>query len=330
MQVKYVELAKSDGTRSRLDDGSDVDEEKASFNDANPSTVQSLKEFIFPGERNLGRVAIYTPPGVAGITTWVRKSPDDPLVQNMLYGYLDARPQRTVLVEPQQQLVGLPEDTVAKIENSVCVLIEDGKNFGSGFAVSNNRVYTAAHHWEEDDDQGTTYFAVKVGDKVKCMYGKPSDNKRYDLQIVKLDPRLDYCVLELTEGCTFSEWLETEISPTLKLTTPVFLAAYQIGIQERLDDYKMGLSLGITTGAIVRSSNRHLVHSCAAFKGDSGGAIVISNGKVIGLHIAAVNEAKELLDLTTIDFGSVADSINQLCDAQSSGSVALLVSAIEP
>ena len=46
-----------------------------------------------------------------------------------------------------------------------------------------------------------------------------------------------------------------------------------------------------------------MVHSCAAFKGDSGGAIVISNGKVIGLHIAAVNEAKELLDVTSVDFG---------------------------
>lgn len=91
--MKYVELEKSDGTRSLLADGSDVDEEKASFNDANP-TVESLKEFIFPGERNLGRVAIYTPPEVAGITAWVRKSPDDPLVQNALYGYLDDRPQR--------------------------------------------------------------------------------------------------------------------------------------------------------------------------------------------------------------------------------------------
>ena len=73
-----------------------------------------------------------------------------------------------------------------------------------------------------------------------------------------------------------------------------------------------------------------MVHSCASFKGDSGGAIVISNGKLIGLHIAAVNEAKESLDVTSVDFDSVADSIKQLCHAQSSGSVALLVSAMEP
>jgi V8-like Glu-specific endopeptidase len=70
-----------------------------------------------------------------------------------------------------------------------------------------------------------------------------------------------------------------------------------------------------------------MVHSCASFKGDSGGAIVISDGKVIGLHMASVNEAKELLDT---EFDSVADSINHLCDAHSSGSIALLVSAIVP
>ena len=224
----------------------------------------------------------------------------------------------------------MSEEVIAKIENSVCVLIEEGKAFGSGFAVSNSRVYTAAHHWEEEDDEGATYFAVAVGDKVECIHGKPSANKRYNLQVVKLDEHLDYCILAIIGDHTLTEWLETDVSPNLILTTPVFLAAYQIGIQKRLDEYEMGVNLGITSGTIVRRGNRHVVHSCAAFKGDSGGAIVISNGKVIGLHLAAVNEAKDLLDVSSVDFGSVADSINQLCDAQSSGSVALLVSAIEP
>ena len=91
----------------------------------------------------------------------------------------------------------------------------------------------------------------------------------------------------------------------------------------------MNLSLGIATGAVVRRSDRHMVHSCPSFKGDSGGAIVIGNGKAIALHIAAVNEAKQMVDLEAVDLGSVAESINQLCDSQYSGSVALLLSAIK-
>ena len=221
----------------------------------------------------------------------------------------------------------MSEEVIARIENSVCVLVENGKNFGSGFAVSSKSVLTAAHHWEEGDDEDAARFVVSVGDRVQCIHGKPSANRRYNLQVVKLDQHLDYCILEVI-GDTLSEWLETDVSPNLKLTTPVFLASYQIGIQQHLDTYNMGVSLGIANGIVMRRSNRHMVHSCSAFKGDSGGAIVISNGKVIGLHLASVNEAKHLLDMNEIDFGSVAESINQLCDAQASGSIALLVSAI--
>ena len=187
--------------------------------------------------------------------------------------------------------------------------------------------------WVEDEGPSSFIIVVAVL-KGTCGYSTfvyTNGTKRDPiLKRIKLDKHLDYCILEIIGDHTFTEWLETDVSPNLTLTTPVFLAAYQIGIQERLDEYEMGVTLGITSGTIVRRGNRHVVHSCASFKGDSGGAIVISNGKVIGLHIAAVNEAKELLDVTSVDFGSVADSINQLCDAQSSGSVALLVSAIKP
>lgn len=208
--------------------------------------------------------------------------------------------------------------------------MEKGKSFGSGFAVSDKLVYTVAHHWEEVSGDGRISFAVEVGSQVECIHGKPSANRKVSLEVVKLDKHLDYCILELMGGITFptSGWLELDPCAQLRLTTPVFLASFQIGIQEHLDDYGMGVSLGITNGIVVRKSQRHMLHSCAAFKGDSGGAIVISNGKVVGLHVAAVNEARELMDMNSVDFESVADSINNLCDAQSSGSVALLASAI--
>ena len=233
--------------------------------------------------------------------------------------------------QQEQRQDQLSEEIISKLENSVCVLMERGKHFGYGFAVSDSHVYTAAHHWEEEGEEGATYFVVNVGDNVECIHGKPSSNKRYALQVVKIDKQLDYCILERTGDNSFPQWLETDVSPALKLTTPVFLAAYQIGIQDQLDhDYSINVSLGIATGAVVRRSGRHMVHSCPSFKGDSGGAIVIGNGKVIALHVAAVSEAKQLADLAEVDLGSVADSINQLCDSQYSGSVALLISAINP
>ena len=110
------------------------------------------------------------------------------------------------------------------------------------------------------------HILVSRCDKVECICGKPSANERCTLQVAKLDPHLDCCILELIDHAKFTEFLETDVSSTLKLTTPVFLAAYQIGIQDRLDDYNMKLSLGITTGANVRRSGRHMVHSCASFR----------------------------------------------------------------
>jgi hypothetical protein len=84
----YVELEKSDGTRARMPDGNFVDEERASLTGSGEQTVQALKECIFPGERKLGRVAMYAQDGVKG---WIRKEPRDTLVANTLYGYVDAR-----------------------------------------------------------------------------------------------------------------------------------------------------------------------------------------------------------------------------------------------
>jgi hypothetical protein len=86
MQVYYVELDKSDGTRALMPDGNRVDEERASL-PSGEQTVQSLKEFIFPGERKLGRVAVYANGG----NGWIRKEPREALALNTLYGYVDAR-----------------------------------------------------------------------------------------------------------------------------------------------------------------------------------------------------------------------------------------------
>jgi hypothetical protein len=87
MRVTFVELENKYGTRGHLADGENA-------------TIQSLKEFIFPGRRNLDRVPVYTPPpAITGSAEWIRKSPAGLLVQNTLYGYIDLRAEPP---QPQQ------------------------------------------------------------------------------------------------------------------------------------------------------------------------------------------------------------------------------------
>ena len=74
------------------------------------------------------------------------------------------------------------------------------------------------------------------------------------------------------------------------------------------------------------------MHSCPPFKvdgGGGGGAILItSDGTLIGIHLATLNEAKELQD--DMDLDGVAESVpHQIELAYYSGSIALHVSAID-
>ena len=39
--------------------------------------------------------------------------------------------------------------------------------------------------------------------------------------------------------------------------------------------------------------NRHILYDCPTFSGDSGSALVMHDGKVIGMHVEGVNEMKE-------------------------------------
>jgi hypothetical protein len=180
----------------------------------------------------------------------------------------------------------------------------------------------SAHHWADENE-------VAVGHEVMCIYGNPSNKKCYTLKIETMDQKVDYCILERLGDAPFPEWLETNASPNLRVSLPVFLAAYQIGVQKDLDAYDMEPSLGVTSGMVMKTTNRHFLHSCCAFKGDSGGAIVIGNGQVIGIHIASVNEAEDMLNMSNIDLGSIENSINQLTHSHYSGSIALRLSAIE-
>ena len=86
----------------------------------------------------------------------------------------------------------IPQETIEKIMNSVCLFVEAEVGLACGFAISDAKVYTAAHHWKDDKNK----WLAAEGSEVHCLYGKLEDNNRYTLRINKLDKRLDYCVLE--------------------------------------------------------------------------------------------------------------------------------------
>ena len=211
-----------------------------------------------------------------------------------------------------------------KLTGAVCFFSDkENKPIGAGFAISETTVYTVAHNFPEST----------VGMEMSCHFGKPNQHLVRRLRISEVDHRLDYCVLRTLSGeATLPNFLEISTAP-LQSGRNCILAAFQIGIQDDLKDLDPDLSVGIFKGEISKLYPRHFAFQCPSFAGDSGGAVVLRNGKVIGIHQETVIQARERIqhgeDLgTDTRLGSVEASIDELLRSLSSGSIGLQLSAI--
>ena len=169
-----------------------------------------------------------------------------------------------------------------------------------------------------------------------CHFGKPNQNLVRQLRISAVDHRLDYCILRTVPGeASLPNFLEISTAP-LQTGRNCILAAFQIGIQDDLKYLKYldpDLSVGIFKGEISKLYPRHFVYQCPSFVGDSGGAVVLKNGKVIGIHQETVIQARERIqhgeDLDAdARLESVEASVDELLRSLSSGSIGLQLSAI--
>lgn len=210
-----------------------------------------------------------------------------------------------------------------KLTNSVCFFQDQkGKPIGAGFAVSKKTVYSVSHNFVEPT----------IGMEVTCYFGKPNEKIIRNLRIASVDTQLDYCRLEMVGNDSFLDFLETAPDP-LKAGKQCILAAFQIGIQDDLQELDPSLSVGIFQGSIAKLYPRHFVYQCPTFAGDSGGAIVLKNGRVIGIHQETVIQARERIqygeDLDTDSrLESVEASVDDLIKSVSSGSIGLQLLAI--
>mmetsp|Transcript_13595 Transcript_13595/g.29850 ORF Transcript_13595/g.29850 Transcript_13595/m.29850 type:complete len:315 (+) Transcript_13595:94-1038(+) len=211
-----------------------------------------------------------------------------------------------------------------KLTGSVCFFSDEGnKPIGAGFAISKTTVYSVAHNFPN----------ASVGMEISCRFGKPNNHVTRQLQISGLDSRLDYCILKTVRGeAPLPNFLEISRAP-LTPGKNCILAAFQIGIQEDLKDLDPDLSVGVFKGEISKLYPRHFVYQCASFAGDSGGAVVLKDGKVVGIHQETVIQARERIqhgeDLDAdARLESVEASIDELLRSLSSGSIGLQLSAI--
>ena len=218
----------------------------------------------------------------------------------------------------------LGENVYERLTSAVCFFRdEEEKPIGAGFAVSETVVFSVEHN----------FFEPAVGKEITCHFGKPNQHIIRRLVISKADSRLDYCVLHTVAGeSPLPAFLEVSLSP-LKPGKQCILAAFQIGIQNDLKDLDPDLSIGVFRGEISKLYPRHFVYQCPSFACDSGGAVVLKDGRVIGIHQETVNQAREriqhgvALDMN-LRLESIEASIDELTRSLSSGSIGLQLTAI--
>ena len=227
-----------------------------------------------------------------------------------------------------------------KLTASVFFLV-DGENnpIGTGFLVDSGLAVTVAHNFK--DEKGRQF--AQEGTEVDGHFGRPHLKQVVKLKVEFLDFVNDVCVLS---GGPFVNFL-SPVLETLKAGTKCILAAFQIGLHKDVAHLDTSLSLGVFKGAVSKAHARHFVYDCPSFSGDSGGALILSNGNVVGIHVETVNEARERLRLQDVDSDiesikelnrrvqdvqarveDVAKSVNSLTDSLSSGAIGISISSV--
>lgn len=212
-----------------------------------------------------------------------------------------------------------------KLTKAVCFFRDQGNSpIGTGFAISPTIVYSVAHN----------FLNPSVGKEVICIFGKPNQHIIRRLKISRVDIRMDYCILDIVTGeMDLPDCLEVSNAP-LEPGKNCILAAFQIGIQQDLKDLDPDVSVGVFKGEIAKLYPHHFVYQCPSFAGDSGGAIVLRDGRAVGIHQETVIQAQERIqhgeDLDAdARLESVEASVEELIRSFSSGSIGLQLSAIQ-
>jgi V8-like Glu-specific endopeptidase len=122
------------------------------------------------------------------------------------------------------------------------------------------------------------------------LYAKNESKTKYSLNVSYIDDNHDYAFLSLKNNKTVDNHL-TLLGDAPRAGVQFLVASYQIGIMEDLDEFN--LSVGISSASLIKVTTNHFLYQSTTYSGDSGGALTLIGGNVIGMHLSGVNEARE-------------------------------------
>lgn len=128
--------------------------------------------------------------------------------------------------------------------------------------------------------------------KADCLYAETG--RQATVKLAKRSGEYDYAILEA--GTDQPHILAcTQLSHPLRGSNLV-LASFRIGIAEYAPLFSQRLGFASVMSITVSPHDHHLFYSCPTFRGDSGAALLLKDGQLVGLHTEVVNSLRERLD----------------------------------
>ena len=110
------------------------------------------------------------------------------------------------------------------------------------------------------------------------------------------------------------------------------VCTFKLAVEEDLPEFVRSMAVMPAFGVDVGKHGRHLVYTSTTWAGDSGSALLLHDGELVGIHLAVVNSVRESLRMKT-DFEERLDdlesSVNDLIRGVAQGCIALLASTFQ-
>ncbi|RLN57783.1 hypothetical protein BBJ28_00004900 [Nothophytophthora sp. Chile5] len=172
-----------------------------------------------------------------------------------------------------------------KVAEAVFVIVEKDENhagIGMGVFFSPTLAVTCDRNLTEQHT---------VGSLVRLALKEEMAN----VEVVARNSELDFAILKSSEPRSFiAPWSGSP--DDLESRYDLVLAPFRLGIGEYQAPYSGKLGFAPAACIAVSRHRRHIVYSCPTYAGDSGAALIVKDGYLVGIHLETINALRENLD----------------------------------
>lgn len=199
----------------------------------------------------------------------------------------------------------LPPEMLAKLKNAT-VFLKAGQSRGSSFLIhrTDKRGFLISNHHVIVNNSGRISRRVEA-----IFYSGSPEERRFTAKVVASDREADLAVLAI-EGADLPDPISIFEVPEIRETLPVFMIGFPFAEAIGLGEGNPALSIATGTIASLRRDKKGHLETIQLDgdlnPGNSGGPIVTTDGKLVGVAVATLMG-------TQISWAIPTDAVRKLC-----------------